>query len=151
MNGHSPGSVLDMSEGDIVTLRAEVQGPGAESLTLVGPDGILAETDTDSVLQHDLTVSRPTWVAAIARGGPHPNTLDESVVAHTSPVYLDIAGRRVARPADAHRCLDLLDRLQNLVSELGHFHPTTRTAHLEDIADVLNQARSFYQAVAAHG
>jgi hypothetical protein len=151
VNGQSPGSVLDVSEGDTVTLRAEVQGPGAERLSLVGPDGILAETDADSVLEHDLTVSAPSWVAAIARGGPHPNTLDESVVAHTSPVYLDIAGRRVARPADAHWCLDLLNRLENLVSEHGHFHPTTRTAHLEDFVDVLNQARTFYQAVAANG
>ena len=43
----------------------------------------------------------PTWIAAVARGGSHPNTLDESVLAHTSPVYVDVAGRRVGRAADA--------------------------------------------------
>ena len=147
VNGHSPGSVLDLVEGDTLTLQAEVQGPGAERLSFVGPDGILAEGDADSPLRHDLIVTRPSWIAAIARGAAHPNTLDESVLAHTSPIYLDVAGRRVARTADAQWCLNLLDKLEDLVSEHGHFHPTTRTAHFGDFVEVLNQARTFYRDV----
>ena len=132
VNGNGPGSVLDLVEGDTLTLRAQVQGPGAQRLSLVGPEGILAEGDADTELRHELTVDSPGWVAAIARGGAHPNTLDESVFAHTSPVYLDLAGRRVGRPEDAQWCLDLLDRLERHVSEHGHFHPTTRTEHFGD-------------------
>ena len=39
-------------------------------------------------------------------------TLDASVLAHTSPVDIDVAGQRVARVADAHWCLEFLDTLE---------------------------------------
>ena len=45
----------------------------------------------------------------------------------------------------------LLDRLENPVSEHGHFHPTTRSAHLGDFVTVLSQARTFYRQGAAEG
>ena len=35
-----------------------------------------------------------------------------SAFAHTTAVYVDVAGRRVAREADARWCLDFLDTLQ---------------------------------------
>ncbi len=129
-------------------LRARVRGPGAEHLTLVGPDGVMAEGDATSELRFETTVEGPTWIAAVARGTSHPNTLDESVLAHTSPVYVDVAGRRVARAADARWCLEFLDSLERLVDEHGHFDPTTRDDHFGDLVAVLDQARSFYRQVA---
>jgi hypothetical protein len=70
------------------------------------------------------------------------------VLAHTSPVYVDVAGRRVARVADAQWCLGLLDTLERFVDEHGHFDPATRAARLDDFVAVLDQARSFYRRVA---
>jgi len=90
----------------------------------------------------------PTRIAAVARGAGHPDTLDESVLAHTSPVYVDVAGRRVARTADARWCLALLDTLERFVGEHGHFDPASRTPHLGDLTAVLDQARAFYRQVA---
>jgi hypothetical protein len=84
----------------------------------------------------------------VARGGSHPNTLDESVLAHTSPVYVDVAGRHVARAADARWCLEFLDTLQRFVDEHGCFDPATRAAHFGDLVAVLDEARSFYRHVA---
>jgi hypothetical protein len=149
VNGHGPGAVLDLAAGDRLDIRARVQGHGAEQLTLVGPDGVMAEGDAASELRLDTTADDgPTWIAAVARGPGHPDTLDEAVLAHTSPVYVDVAGRRVARAADARWCLALLDALERFVGEHGHFDPATRTAHLGDLAAVLDQARSFYRQVA---
>ena len=147
VNGHGPGAVLDVAAAGRLDLRARVQGRGAERLALVGPDGVMAEGDAASELRFQLA-GEPTWVAAVARGPGHPNTLDASVLAHTSPVYVEVAGRRVARRADARWCLGLLEKLERFVGEHGHFDPATRSAHLGDLAAVLDQARSFYRRVA---
>jgi hypothetical protein len=148
VNGQGPGAVLDLASGDRVEARARVRGPGAERLALVGPDGVLADGDAGSELGFEAGLDGgPTWIAAVARGGGQPSTLDASVLAHTTPVYVDVDGRRVARAADARWCLDFLDTLEGFVSEHGHFDPPTRAAHLGDVLGVLDQARSFYRRV----
>jgi hypothetical protein len=106
----------------------------------------MAEVNTGSELRLEMEVDGPTWIAAVARGAGHPNTLDESVLAHSSPVYVD--GGRVARVADARWCLVFLDTLERFVDEHGRFHPTTREDHLGDLVAVLDEARSFYRRVA---
>jgi hypothetical protein len=149
VNGQGPGATLDLAVGDRLDIRAHVQGPGAEHLTLVGPDGVVAESDATFELRFKTKLEGgPTWIAAVARGAGHPNTLDESVLAHTSPVYVDVAGQRVARVADAQWCLRFLDTLEQFVNEHGLFDSATRTAHFGDLVAVLEEARSFYRRVA---
>jgi hypothetical protein len=58
-----------------------------------------------------------------------------------------VAGKRVARAADARWCLDFLDTLEAFVSEHGHFDPATREPHLGDFVAVLDEARSFYRRI----
>jgi hypothetical protein len=149
VNGHGPGAVLDLAAGDRLDVHARVQGPGAEHLTLVGPDGVMAAGDAASDLRLETTPEGgPTWIAAVARGGSHPHTLDRSVLAHTSPVYVDVDGRRVARADDARWCLAFLDTLEQFVDQHGHFDPASRAAHFGDLVGVLDDARSFYRRVA---
>jgi len=149
VNGQGPGAVLDLAAGDRLDLRTSVQGPGAEHLALVGPDGVIVEGDAASELRFETTSEDgPTWIAAAARGAAHPNTLDESVLAHTSPVYVDVAGRCVARAADARWCLEFLDTLERFVGQHGRFDPATRTSRFGDLVAVLQEARSFYRRVA---
>jgi hypothetical protein len=147
-NGKGPGALLDLAAGDRLDVRARARGAGAEILTLVGPDGIMAEGDAGSELRMETRVKGPTWISAVARGAGHPNTLDESVLAHTSPVYVDVAGRRVGRAADARWCLGFLDTLERFVDEHGHFAPATRDERFGDLVAVLDEARSFYRTVA---
>jgi hypothetical protein len=146
VNGRGPSAVLDLAAGDRLDVRARARGVGAERLTLVGPDGIMAEGDAGSELRMEKRVEGPTWISAVARGAGHPNTLDESVLAHTSSVYVDVAGQRVARAGDARWCLDFLGTLR-FVDEHGHFDPATRDEHFGDLVAVLDEARSFYRRV----
>jgi hypothetical protein len=149
VNGRGPGAVLDMAVGDRLDIRARAQGPGAEHLSVVGPDGVSAEGNPGSELRLETVVDGSTWIAAVARGGGHPNTLDHTVFAHTSPVYVDVAGKRVARIADALWCVEFLDALERFVDQHGTFDPATRDGHFGDMARVLEEARSFYRRVAA--
>ncbi len=147
VNGHGPGAVLDLSGGERVEVTARVAGPGAEWLRLVGPDGTLAEGDPGSELRLEVATDAPTWIAAMAGGGRHPNTLDQSVFAHSTPVYVDVAGRRVARATDARWCLELLDELERFAGRHGHFEPATREERFGDLVAVIEAARGFYRGV----
>ena len=90
----------------------------------------------------------PTWIAAVARGGPHPLSANDRLLAHTTPVYVDVAGRRVARAADAAWCLGFLDRLEALATAHGSFDGRSRDRQLGDLVAVIEEARSFYRGVA---
>jgi hypothetical protein len=112
-------------------------------MSLVSPDGVLAEGGPGTELHFETGLDGgATWIATLARGDGHPNTLDRSVLGHTFPVYVDVAGRRVARAADARWCLDFLDTLEEFVGEHRHFEPATRGAHLGDVVAVINDLRS---------
>jgi hypothetical protein len=83
----------------------------------------------------------------VARGGGNERTLDESVLAHTSPVYLDVAGQRVGRRADAQWCLDYLDQLQALIERHAHLAPERRAERVGGFGRLLDEARDYYRAV----
>lgn len=148
VDGHGPGSVLDHAVGDTLTVRATVQGKGAERLAVVGPDGVVADGAADELVL-DVPVDGPLWLAAVARGPRHPNTLDESVFAHSGATYVDVGGERVTRSADARWCLGVLDSLQALVTEHGHFAADTREERLGEVIATLDQAREYYTDVMA--
>ena len=151
VDGAGPGAVLDRTAGAVLAVRATVTGPGATTVALVGPEGVLASSEVNGdggEVRADLALDGPTWIAATARGEEHPDVLDYRAFAHTSPVYVDVAGARVARAADARWCLDLLDTLEAFVAEHGHFAPETREERLGDLRAVLDEARGFYRAIA---
>jgi hypothetical protein len=132
VDGAGPGTVLNRAVGD--RLRVEVRS--AAAATLVGPDGAIAGDE--------VVVDGPTWIAAVARGPGDERILDASAFAHTSPVYVDVDGRRVARERDARWCLDYLDRLQALAAEHGRF---SHAGQREDLVRVLDEARAYYRSV----
>jgi hypothetical protein len=88
-----------------------------------------------------------SWLAAAVHGDDDPYTVGAPVFAHTTPVYVDVDGRRVARSESARWCLSMLDGLQALVTEHGRFDPQHRERQLGDLVAVLDRARQVYRAV----
>jgi hypothetical protein len=140
-----PGDEIDADSGVTLTARARVEGAGVEVLELVGPDGTVATSEGPD-LEARFVVTEPGWLAAIARGPMHPDVLGPTVFAHTTPFYINVDGRRVARKKSADWCLDWLDRVEVLASEHGHFADESQ---LRDLISVLDQARHFYRGVRA--
>jgi hypothetical protein len=139
--------VLDAGRGDRLRVRASVAGSGVRRLVLYGPDGELAASTSD-VLDHEVVLDDVgTWLAAAAHGDDDPHTVGAPVFAHTTPVYVDVDGRRVARSESARWCLDMLDGLQSLVTEHGRFDPQHRERQLGDLVAVLDHAREVYHAI----
>ena len=81
------------------------------------------------------------WIAARARAG-------DGTRAHTTPVYVDIAGERVARSDSARWCLRWLDHTERLVREHGCY---AGDAHRDDVLGVIDAARAVYRDVEARG
>jgi hypothetical protein len=148
VDGQGPGAVLDRSPGDRLAVRVAVAGVGAERVELVGPDGVVAcGAASGWSIDISLPVDTPMWLAAVAHGEGHPDVLDANAFAHTSPVYVDVAGRRVGRTEDARWCLEFLDRFEGFLHRHGRFEPATRDQRLLDHADVIEQARAFYRRI----
>jgi hypothetical protein len=87
----------------------------------------------------------PLWLCAVARGPGHPSVLGPVVFAHTSPVWVEVGGRPVRRPASARWLLDWLDRFEALLADQGRFADDGQRAEL---AAVVDRARAVYRAVA---
>ena len=147
VDGTGPGAVLDRRRGDRLAVRIAAEGSGVERLVLYGPEGELAATES-GLLEHEVAVDGGLWLAAGAHGGTDPHTVGAPVFAHTTPVYVDVDGRRVGRPASARWCLRLLAGLEGLAVEQGRFDPDHREGQLGDLVAVLDRARAFYRAVA---
>ncbi|WP_067825706.1 CehA/McbA family metallohydrolase [Actinomadura kijaniata] len=143
VDGHGPGDTLDRAPGDRVTVTARCVGPEVRRLELRTADGVVAE-GPPGALTAELTVDAPTYVVAVASGPAHPRTFHYSgAYAHTSPVYLDVAGRHVARPADVRWCLDYLDGLETMIREHARLDGERELA---DHLDLLDAARAVYRA-----
>lgn len=148
VDGHGPGTVLERAPGDRLHVRARVTGSQGSRLVLYGPDGEIAGGD-DATLAHEVHLGEAgTWLAAAVHGGDDdPYTVGAPVFAHTTPVYVDVDGRHVARPESARWCLGLLDDLEELMEAHGRFDPRQRERQLRDLRTVLDRARAVYQAV----
>jgi hypothetical protein len=148
VDGHGPGAVLDRGRGQRLRVRARVVGRGSsgvDELVVYGPDGVIASGSDE--LEHELTAEGGLWLAAAVHGDTDPHTVGAPVFAHTTPVYVDVDGRRVARAASARWCLRQLDVLQELAQEQGLFDPGERERQFGDLVAVLDQGRAFYRAV----
>ncbi|WP_084958490.1 CehA/McbA family metallohydrolase [Thermoactinospora rubra] len=143
VNGHGPGETLRLAAGERVRVQVRSVGPEVERLEVRTAGGVAAQGPPGR-LEVELRPDEPTYVVAVATGGPHPRSMHpEGVYAHTSPVYLEVGGGPIARPEDVRWCLDWLDRLEGLVRELGRFDADGQLeAHLE----LYEQARAVYRA-----
>jgi hypothetical protein len=142
VGGCAPGDVLAAEAGATVPVTVRCTGLGVENLQLVGPDGVLAASD-GAVIETAVAITGSTWLAAVARGPAHPSVPGAAVFAHTSPVHVEVQGRRVRREASVRWLLDWLDRLEALVREHGRF---ARDAQRDDVLDVIARARPYYES-----
>ncbi|MFI7066723.1 CehA/McbA family metallohydrolase [Kribbella sp. NPDC050124] len=147
--GHGLGETLRLNAPQTVQVGARTVGLGVERLEIVSPDGVMAFLDVASgtetaELTAGIEIAEPTWIAAVARGPEHPAVPGPKVYAHTSPVWVNVHDRTVARPADAQWCLRWLDRFEALARKHGNF---TAAGQLEDLIDILDKARGFYQDI----
>jgi hypothetical protein len=149
VDGRAPGDPVELPAGRRLPVTVRCQGPGVERLELVGPDGALATATGGGgaapAIDTEVVADDSLWLCAVARGPGHPAVLGPVVFAHTSPVWVQVGGRPVHRPASARWLLDWLDRFEALLAEHGRFAGDDQR---QEVMTVLGRARRWYQEIA---
>jgi hypothetical protein len=146
VDGRGPGDRIEATPGRRLPVTVGCQGLGVERLELVGPDGVLAATDAGGgaapAIDAEVEAGESMWLCAVARGPGHPSVLGPMVFAHTSPVWVELAGRPLRRPASARWLLDWLDRFEAMLGQHGRFADDGQRA---EVVGVIEQARRRYR------
>jgi len=147
VEGRLPGSILDVAAGEECEIVARVRGADVERLELRTADGLLAACDVSAGQEEEIRISvrvaEATWVVATAHGRSSNTSPAPVVFSHTSPVYLDVDGRRATRTRHVNWCLSWLDHLEWLVRTHGVYH---HLAHLDDMMSNIDRAREIYRS-----
>ena len=147
-NGRSGeiGDRIDLTGPQRLTVIVSVSGVGADARSRSGPGaGVAASFDVPAEggrFEAQVGMRRADIVVAVATGPMSPDILGWYAYAHTSPIYVDVLGVRVARAEDALWCLDWLDEFESLVRRAGRFDEDRR---LRDIVEVIDEAREYYR------
>ena len=149
VDGRGPGDQVEAAPGRRLPVTVRCQGLGVERLELVGPDGVLAAAEAGGgappAIDAEVEAADSLWLCAVARGPGHPSVLGPVVFAHTSPVWVEVGGRPVRRPASARWLLDWLDRFEALLGEHGRF---ADDGQRDEVVAVIVQARDWYRGIA---
>lgn len=150
VDGRGPGTELRPEPG--AALRIEASTGSClpfERLELIVNGEIVASVEAtdghEATLSFDLVVVGSCWIAARAVGGAHELCLADVAFAHTSPIYVTVAGAPVAAREDASYFVDWIDRLIVLTRAEGRFaDDAQRDAVLAQFAE----AQAYYRAMA---
>jgi hypothetical protein len=154
VEGHGPGHVIHARRGQRVSVTASAIGPEVAAVRIRTAEGVRAGAERlpgdfgrpgEEMLTvtADFRVDEPTYVVAEVLCDPHPRTMTATGYALTSPVYVDMDGRQVARREDVRWCLEWLDLLEDLIRQHGRLaSPYQFGGHVS----LLEQARAIYRA-----
>ena len=143
VNGQLPGSELAVQAGQKVVIKARALGQARiglpATLTIVGTDGLIKTVKADSPspelgveLDHPITASQ--WLMASV-------VCDNNALAHTTPVYVLVAGRPPWNPKEGPRIID--QRLAAMAKIEAEVAKATDD-RAQGIRERLAKARSFY-------
>jgi hypothetical protein len=122
VNGKMPGDTLDVARGTKVRISAEALGHAGQtplrSLEIIGHGKTLARSDAANpgrlALDLDLPIEHGIWIAARCDAGP-------GQVAHTTPVYVTVAGGGFENTATLERNVAIAESyLKEVEEELAH-------------------------------
>ncbi len=122
VNGHLPGDTVDVAPGTRLHITAEAFGHSGQvplrSLEIVGHSNVLARSAGQDAAHLaatlDLEARHGIWIAARCQAGT-------GQIAHTTPVYVTVAGNGFHNPDTLRRNLEISEGyLQELERELAN-------------------------------
>src|SRR5262249_30595228 len=95
-------------------------------------------------LNQNLQIDRSGWIAVRAKGQRGPSQQAAEAFAHSSAVYLEVAGRATRSPADAEYFIGWIQRLRDDVRQRNRI-PAAQQSHVEQ---QISQALAIYRRLA---
>ena len=128
VDGKDIGGVLELAAGKSVRVEATATGRhDFTKLQLVRNGRVIESADTkvkDGVwtakISLEARVDEPAWFAARI-DSPTKNELDRQLYAHTSPIYVDVGGKRVFDIEAARALQKLMEDARTDIQKLGKF------------------------------
>jgi hypothetical protein len=142
VNGKSPGETSELAEAGNVRVAVTVESYVPFNKIDVIVNGKVAAHDEPAgdlaglrVRRFDvqLPIGRSSWIALRVRGPESPIVFDGPVWAHTSPVYVKIAGQRIASRQDAEYFIDWIEQMLRVVDARDRFASIENRRHVESL------------------
>ena len=84
-------------------------------------------------LEVELPLERSSWVALRVRGPDHPITFDGPAWAHTSPVFVQVAGQKIASREDAKYFVDWIEQMLKVVAARNRYASAENRQQVESL------------------
>ena len=130
VDGKGPGETCELAEAGSVRVAVTVESYVPFNTIEVIVNGKVAAHDEVAGdpaglrvrrLDVELPIGRSSWIALRVRGPESPIVFDGPVWAHTSPVYVKVAGRRIASRQDAEYFVDWIEQMLRVVEARNRF------------------------------
>lgn len=152
VEGASPGDTINLTAPGNVRVTARAHSPvvPVSVLELVVNGRVVAQTSPapgsgQAELHVSLPVERSSWIAARVGGDGHRLVVnDPKAFAHTSPVYLSLAGRPTEVAEDARLVIAWIERLIEDVSGSPRFSNESRRA---EVIALFRRGQDYYRSV----
>jgi putative heme-binding domain-containing protein len=109
----------------------------------------LPESNTAEVRIHQrefkLEIDRSSWIALRVRGPDHPLVFDGPAWAHTSPVYVEVAGQKISSPEDAAYFVDWIEQLLRVVAARNRY---ATVEDRQEVEALFRKAQNEYRKLA---
>jgi hypothetical protein len=149
-NGRNIGSVLNLAAPAEVKIHATASSQFPLDRVEVLYNGKVVATAAPArdalttSLDRSVAVGRSGWLALRAVGRAVPDVQGENLFAHTSPVYVVVAGTAAGSAEDARYFLKWIDRLWDAVEERDRIPGEQRKA---EVKAEIDRARKAYQQI----
>jgi hypothetical protein len=145
VNGQPPGAVLDVPAGAAVRVRAEVRSLRplarleilANNRLVAGVD--VSDTPAQAVVEAEVSLPQGGWLVARC-WGPYDDALEDWHAAQSSPVYVQVEGRRP--PADPAAVARFAEQLQQMLRWVAEEARCEDEQQRQRLAAVFQEARA---------
>jgi hypothetical protein len=128
VDGQGPGAVIGLDQSRSVTIKASAVGRNDfQHLQLVRNGKVIQTQRADSKegayraqMTSTVRIDEPSWFA-VRIDATNRNELEQKLFAHSSPVYVDLAGKQVFDVEAARALLKQLEEAQAAIRARGRF------------------------------
>jgi hypothetical protein len=131
VNGKGPGETCELTTPGKVRVAATVESyVPVNTLEIIVNGRVSAQGEVDvgdqtgvRVKRHEveLPLERSSWVALRVRGADHSSIFDGPAWAHTSPVFVQVAGRKIASREEAKYFVDWIEQMLTVVAARNRY------------------------------
>ncbi|MGQ0635214.1 MAG: CehA/McbA family metallohydrolase [Planctomycetaceae bacterium] len=131
VNGEGPGATCELAAAGRVRVAATVESyVPFNKIELIVNGNVaahedMAQGDTRGLrvrrLDIELPIERSGWIALHVRGADDPIVFDGPAWAHTSPVYVNVAGRGIISRDDAEYFVDWIEQMLRVVAARNRY------------------------------